>query len=595
MNCMTRWVMVCSSQALVGAPILAQSTTRVSVAPGGLEANSHSGSPALSADGRFVAFQSLASNLVAGDTNSTWDVFVYDRLSAATDCVSVDSAGVQGNSTSWEPSISADGRFVAFQSFATNLVAGDTNANPDVFVHDRQSGTTERVSVDSAGAEGDSNSGGASISADGRFVAFESFATNLVAGDANGSWDVFVRDRQNGTTEAVSVDPGGAVGNSGSDEPSTSADGRFVAFRSFATNLVAGDTNGELDIFVRDRQSGTTERVSVDSAGVEGNSRSQDPWISADGLVVAFLSLATNLVAGDSNAAPDIFVHDSSSGATECASVDSAGTLGNSASGTFGAALSADGGYVAFWSVATNLVSGDSNACADIFVHGRQSGSTTRASVDSYGSQANEESQFPSLSGDGRFVAFLSAATFLVLNDTNASADVFLRDQRGPPPPSYFCFGDMSAGPCPCGNYGMFGGCQNSAFTGGAMLVSAGTASLAGDTLVLSSWGELPSALSVFLQGDLPIAAVHFGDGLRCTGGALKRLYVRNALDGVVSAPAPGSPSISARSAALGDALGANTTRYYQTYYRDPSSTFCPAPSGSTWNISSGLAVVWGQ
>ncbi|MBK7641435.1 MAG: hypothetical protein IPJ19_00050 [Planctomycetes bacterium] len=163
-------------------------------------------------------------------------------------------------------------------------------------------------------------------------------------------------------------------------------------------------------------------------------------------------------------------------------------------------------------------------------------------------------------------------------------------------PPTPFCFGDGGAGACPCGNNGTSGrGCQNSASTGGAILAGTGTASLANDTLVLNSTGELPTALSILLQGSTAVAPIAFGDGLRCAGGTLKRLYVRNATGGAISLPQAGDPSISARSAALGDALTNGATRYYQTYYRDPQLGFCPTPQGNSWNISSGVFVVWAQ
>jgi len=164
-------------------------------------------------------------------------------------------------------------------------------------------------------------------------------------------------------------------------------------------------------------------------------------------------------------------------------------------------------------------------------------------------------------------------------------------------PSTAFCFGDGSGGACPCANTGASGkGCENSSSTGGALQSGTGTASLASDTLVLSSSGEVPSVLSIFLQGDSALAGVNFGDGLRCTGGSLKRLYVKNASSsGMVSAPQSGEPSVSASSAALGDPLGAGATRYYQTYYRDPDLGFCASPAGDSWNVSSGLVIAWGQ
>lgn len=229
--------------------------------------------------------------------------------------VSVDSAGVQGDGPSLQSnisadSLSADGRFVAFESNATNLVAGDSNGFTDVFVHDRQTGATTRISVSSAGLQGDLPSYKPKISDDGRFVSFNSIASNLVAGDTNGTSDSFVHDRQTGTTTRVSVDSAGVQGNRNSLETAISGDGRFVAFNSEATNLVTGDTNAQFDVFVHDRQTATTTRVSVDSAATQANRNSVIPAISADGRFVAFESEATNLVTGDTNNSADVFVHD---------------------------------------------------------------------------------------------------------------------------------------------------------------------------------------------------------------------------------------------------------------------------------------------
>jgi Tol biopolymer transport system component len=224
---------------------------------------------------------------------------------ATTTRVSVATSGTQGNGSSYSgPSaISADGRFVAFDSEASNLVGGDTNGWGDVFVHDRATGATTRVSVATGGAQGNGDSGAAwddvaAISADGRFVAFFSEASNLVAGDTNGVHDVFVHDRDTGVTTRVSVGTGGTEGNGRAHAiPAISADGGHVAFTSEATNLVAGDTNDATDIFVHDRDTGSTTRVSVGTDGTEGNGYSWIPSLSADGTSVAFYSSATNLVA----------------------------------------------------------------------------------------------------------------------------------------------------------------------------------------------------------------------------------------------------------------------------------------------------------
>jgi Tol biopolymer transport system component len=403
-------------------------TTRVSVASDGTQANGGSFTPSISADGRYVAFASIAVNLVSGDTNGVQDIFVHDRQTGQTTRVSVASGGAQANGPSFDPSISADGRYVAFASLATNLVSGDTNNEQDIFVHDRQTGQTTRVSVATGGGQANLASSDPSISADGRYVAFESLASNLVSGDTNNTGDIFVHDRQTGATTRVSIGPGGTQANRGSIAPSISADGRYVAFHSDATNLVSGVTNGTTHIFVHDRQTGVTTRVSVASDGTEGNSVSIKPSISADGRYVAFQSIATNLVSGDTNGTQDIFVHDRQTGQTTRVSVASDGTEGNS--GSLAPSISADGRYVAFQSQANNLVSGDTGFITDVFIHDRQTGVTTRVSIAFDGTEANNESFAPSISADGRYMAFESDATNLISGDTNSTRDIFIHDKE---------------------------------------------------------------------------------------------------------------------------------------------------------------------
>jgi len=401
-------------------------TTRVSVASDGTQANGGSFTPSISADGRYVAFASIAVNLVSGDTNGVQDIFVHDRQTGQTTRVSVASGGAQANGPSFDPSISADGRYVAFASLATNLVSGDTNNEQDIFVHDRQTGQTTRVSVATGGGQANGNSSNPSISADGRYIAFDSNASNLVSGDTNNTGDIFVHDRQTGATTRVSIGPGGTQANRGSLAPSISADGRYVAFHSSATNLVSGVTNGTTHIFVHDRQTGATTRVSVASDGTEGNSLSIRPSISADGRYVAFQSIATNL--GCTNGTQHIFVHDRQTGQTTCVSVASDGTEGNS--GSNDPSISANGRYVAFQSQANNLVSGDTGFIADIFIHDRQTGVTTRVSIAFDGTEANNVSSAPSISADGRYIAFESNASNLVDGDTNSIRDIFVHDRE---------------------------------------------------------------------------------------------------------------------------------------------------------------------
>lgn len=372
------------------------------------------GDPAISGDGRFVAFQSGAGDLVSGDTNDRLDIFVYDRQTGQTERVSISSDGEQGNSDSRDAVISSDGRFVAFESFASNLVSEGANEKSQVFVHDRQTGQTELVSISSEGELGNGDSVDADISADGRFVAFYSWASNLVIGDTNGKSDVFVHDRQTGKTERVSISSDGKqaeVGDGttyndyGSGEPAISADGRFIAFTSYAPNLVSGDTNNDSDIYIHDRQTGKTEQVSISLYGGGAKGAWHSPAISADGRFVAFMFRASLYVSGDSNLAWDIYVHDRQTGKTERVSISSDGDEANGES--WMPAISADGRFVTFVSNASNLVSGDKNGWFDVYVHDRQTGRTERVSsfTDEKPWRRND-SEKPSISADGRFIVY---------------------------------------------------------------------------------------------------------------------------------------------------------------------------------------------
>jgi len=407
-------------------------TTRVSIASDGTQGNDSSGLSVISADGRYVVFASQASNLVDGDTNDCQDIFVHDRVTGQTERVSVASDGTQSNGISYKRFISADGRYVTFESEAGNLVSDDTNDLRDIFVHDRVTGQTERVSVASDGTQGDGSSIWSSISADGRYVAFVSGASNLVSDDTNIYMDIFVHDQVTGQTERVSVASDGAQGNGQSAYPSyvsISADGRYVVFGSGASNLVSGDTNGVDDVFVHDRETSQTTRVSVASDGTQGSGMSYYSSISADGRYVVFTSYASNLVSDDTNGYTDIFVHDRVTGQTERVSVASDGTQGDLSCGWWYSSISADGRYVAFDCHARNLVPGDTNSRSDVFVHDRVTGQTERMSVASDSTQGNSDSWVPSISADGRYVAFGSGASNLVSGDTNGKADIFVHDR----------------------------------------------------------------------------------------------------------------------------------------------------------------------
>lgn len=411
----------------------AQSTRIVSLSYDGSAGNSYSWVNAITPDGRFIVSTAFASNIVQNDTNETEDIFIYDRTTGLNEIVSRASNGSQGNNSSRQASISADGRFISFTSYATNFIANDVNGPlADVFIHDKQTGSTDLISVSSNGEQGNGNSSSsyAAMSSDGRFVVFLSDSSNLVANDINNRTDVFVRDRQSGTTEIISISTEGTQGNLDCHNASISANGQYVVFMSEATNLIANDTSGGYDIFVRDRTAGITERVSISTSSAQANANSFQPFISTDGKYVGFSSEATNLVANDTNNVADIFIRNRETGVTDRVSIATNGTEANGVSGGE-PIISPDGRFVVFTSWASNLVTGDTNVTNDVFLRDRLAGTTECISVTSEGLMTNSRgSGSPWISDDGRFVAFSSYAFDLVPNDANFwTGDVFIRDR----------------------------------------------------------------------------------------------------------------------------------------------------------------------
>jgi len=414
-----------SAASVPGSPL------RISTDSAGTEGDAASTYAMPSADGRYVVFSSSASNLVPGDANGVEDIFIKDTQTGLTTRLSTDNSGAESNDASYYPVLSADGRYVAFDSDASNLVSGDANGSIDIFIKDTLTGVINRASTDSGGVEGNSHSSDPDISADGRYVVFASNAGNLVTPDSNFSQDIFVKDTQTGFTTRVSTGSGGIQGNGACYGPVISADGRYVVFDSYANNLVTGDTNGARDVFIKDTQTDITTRVSTDSGGLESNNTSKQPAISADGRYVAFDSDASNLVAGDTNGVSDIFLKDTLTGITTRVSTNSSGVEG--AGHSYKPVLSADGRYVAFYSYASNLVAGDGNGQRDVFIKDTLTGMTTRVSTNSGGLEGNSYSIEPVLSADGRYVTFYALASNLVAGDGNGVNDVF-RAQN----PSYF-------------------------------------------------------------------------------------------------------------------------------------------------------------
>lgn len=455
-----------------------RSTTLVSANLAGTDSGrgaSQLDSDSVSADGRFVVFTSAANDLVASDSNGKSDVFVRDLVTRKTTLVSVKRGGSSGgNGDSGTASISANGRFVLFQSDANDLVATDSNERGDVFVRDLRTGTTKLVTINLSGTDstrGYSYLYGPSISADGRFVAFASDGadlTNVKLTDACVHFpsdfepftcrpNVFVRDLRTGTTAMASVNVAGtATANSLSLPSALSPDGRHVAFTSFASDLVATDTNEDFDLFVRDMQTGVTTLVTSNPDGTDSarGSRGQTAYppppvsFSADGRFVAFESSISGLVSSDTNEADDVFVRDLPAGITTLVSANREGTDsarpptechpepdGSCVFRPFGSGnpkMSADGRFVAFASTAVDLVDDDdANGDFDVFVHDVQAGSTALVSVNGAGTATgNRGTWIHNISGDGRFVAIVSDASDLVANDANGRLDVFVRSAR---------------------------------------------------------------------------------------------------------------------------------------------------------------------
>ena len=454
-----------------GAPTA--STELVSRSAAGVVGNGGSFEPSLSGDGQLVAFVSSASNLEPTAVDSTFRVFLKNRTSGTVELVAVNANGDPSNDTASNPAISSNGQHIAFTTTATNLHPADNNFIRDVYVRDTQAMTTTLISVGFDGTLANQLSSVPAISADGRFVVFESTATNLVSDDFNFQADVFVRDRdadEDGIfdepeadamrTVRVSVSGEGTAGNNASHSSSISADGRFVAFVSSATNLVAGDTNSQPDVFLHDRDADengvfdetepaarATYLISVGDDGEPADGLSLNTAVSADGRFVAFESYATNLLPTAVDIRQHIYVRDWQAGTTTLISRTSTGAPADDSSGN--PVLSGDGRFIAFESVASDLTDEDPNFGGDIYLHDRDAdengifdetgaGATTTQRInlhDDGAASVNGQAFNPSMRTDGAEIAFESDANDLVADDSNGFSDVFVRQWAGSTPP----------------------------------------------------------------------------------------------------------------------------------------------------------------
>lgn len=439
--------------ALLAGPLIAaphdEPIVRANLTWQGLESQTSGASVsrlgAFSDDGRWVVFASLASDLVPGDLHGEVDVFLRDLVGGTTTRLSVAPGGVEADSDSgiYQPVITGDGRFVAFESFASNLVAGDTNGSADIFVLDRDPGddgvfdeepiVLERVSVSSNGSEANGPSEQPSISADGNKVAFRSWATNLIAVDLNGAYDVFVRTRSSGTTIRASRSNSDIGGDGDSVEPQICADGSAVVFRSLATNF--GSSGPPMwQIWVRDLVANRLELASSDANGARLSDPSESGAISGDGRRVVFVSSAKGLVPEETpgGTTPDVFVKDRVTGAVDCMSTGPDGLAGHSSNHSV---ISVDGGSVSFSSRYGSFVAGDTNDAHDIFVRDVATKAIRCVNIDcsgappASGAGTNYDS---ALSADGRYALFSAAGTEYVSDDTNIYSDLFVHDLANP-------------------------------------------------------------------------------------------------------------------------------------------------------------------
>lgn len=402
--------------------------TRVSNGLGGADPNGECYFPHISGDGRFVAYASEASNLVPGDMDPYADVFVFDRQSGLTSMESLDAQGGQALLPVLVSGLSGNGQCVAFVTPA-DLTATGVNSHSSLYLRDRAAGTTELISIAVGGASPNAASAvdqfglplSIGLSHDGRFVAFSSAATNLVAGDTNLTADIFVRDRRLGTTTRVNLSPGGAQANGPSISPTLSSDGRYVAYESRASNLVAPDSNNTYDVFLHDRVTGQTMRCSSTSAGAAASGASYAPAVSGDGRRVVFHSAASNLD-GSTGQQDQVFVFDAVDSSVRMLSRTSAGAP----YGGSNAKISANGAYAGFLCFVAGPTPGAPPALPGVYVHELATGALRWACAGPLGTGFSGYA--PSLSADGRFCTLLTDATGIDGTDLNQLFDVYLFD-----------------------------------------------------------------------------------------------------------------------------------------------------------------------
>jgi Tol biopolymer transport system component len=554
---------------LAASSARAQSTTTlISYGPSGASANGASLDAFISPDGGFVAFSSEASDLVAGDSNGMFDVFVRDVTTGAITCCTRSPAGAASDADSQAISLSSQARFVVFTSSATNLVAGDTNAADDVFAFERATGTVRLLSHDPNGAPGDGASHGGQISADARYVAFVSLATQLVPNDTNGVQDAFVHDRLTDSIERVSVSSSGAQADDLSYSVALSLDGRFVAIESRASNLDPSDQSANTtDVFVRDRVLATTMLISRSSGGVQDQLQgSHNPLISADGRFVAFESFSAILAAPDTNHATDVFIRDVVTGTTELASVGAGNVQSEPFTSSRLLGLSQDGRWIAFSSASANFAANDGNGVADVFLRDRVAATTARISVAGDGSEgdgASNGARGGVLSLDATRVALVSHASNFDAGDANGASDVFLFDAT-PGAPRVYCTAKASSA-----------GCVPAMSSSGAPSASSPSSFVVAAAQVLN---QKPGLLFYGLAA----SAAPFHGGQRCVATPIRRTHAQSSNGNPPPDDCSGAYAFDFNAhirAGVDPALVVGAFVYCQYWSRDPAS---PGKTGLT-------------
>lgn len=405
--------------------------TRVNIGPKGVESNNYTDRPAITTDGGKVIYRSSGSNLVPKDSNGCADIFVYDVATGTTERVNASNFGALPNGHSDRPAISEDGGYLSFMSMANNLVPMDDNGDPDIFVRDVANDETHRVNLDNKGRQSSKPCGQPAQSPDGLYVAFVSDASELalrksVPSERDQRVEVYLRELTSARTYLVTELPTGAPANGDSSMPSLSRGAKLIAYASVASNLVPGDTNGRQDVFLYDFTTKKTVLVSQGLDGKPANGPATSPMVAVDGSAVVFASAASNLVPNDTNGSLDIFRYEVKTKTLTRVNTAADGAEADDFSDLPG--ISPDGQYVCFRSAATNLVPGDSNQTYDIFVKELKTGKVQRVSLDRDGKEANGFSTLSCISAGGKRVVFVSDATNLVPNDKNGTFDVFLRE-----------------------------------------------------------------------------------------------------------------------------------------------------------------------